>query len=795
MRQNMTDTPLPNSIRTMLSAMTQPQEADTAAKMAALTSMLADKRKTFVDGRRLSGIEDVWRKCEDHYAGIDEASGGDATVVRGRWTKSPSLDGPLTRGSMPAVSNRSTAFERMTGRYVDAAFAKIAEVVLSEHAKPFSVSSTPNPDLIKSKADLSQLMHRGLPLERDPRPDELNPPNPVDPLTPVQPNHAQRPADMPGKPLTMKDLADEQVEMVHAKAKKGETIIYDWLLEGKYATHMRKVLHDAPKLGTGILKGPFPELRKTKAVSKTANGIMLQIVEKLKPGVKAISPWDFFPDPDCGESVRDGSGVFERDYLSERQLVLLQEEPGYFAEAITQVIREGPGKKVLAGARDDSHTTTKDTPYEVWYFHGWLTQDEAATINCAMRLSADQHALKLDESRPQVSVVCTLVNDSLIRCSMNALEQSGHVPYHVLPWQRRAGSCFGVGVAEQIFMAQELVNAATRGMINNAGASSGSQIVMTAGLVSPATQGDYAIYGDKLWIMKADASIDDVRKVFGIFTIPNITPQMLTIVMHAYRVAENSSNIPLISQGQSGETTPDTFGATQLQNNNANQLLRSVASTVDESVVEPLIDDLYEWLLLDPDINDDAKGDFQIVAKGSAALMEQSIQDQYLIQEAQFVMNPAFGINPKKWYAALRRSRHLDPKDVQYTEEEQQKLAQVPPQPPPQVQVAQIRAQADLQRAKVDTDRDTAYVQAETQRTQVEREMRMQELALKRELELLKYANERQISLEAVKASLAETAMKLRVQRELSAQDRASEMMVPPTEPAGRAPNGQAFER
>ena len=47
--------------------------------------------------------------------------------------------------------------------------------------------------------------------------------------------------------------------------------------------------------------------------------------------------------------------------------------------------------------------------------------------------------------------------------------------------------------------------------------------------------------------------------------------------------AEESTSIPLITQGQTGPTTPDTFGAAQLQNNNANQLLRSVGYAVDEN--------------------------------------------------------------------------------------------------------------------------------------------------------------------------------------------------------------------
>jgi hypothetical protein len=318
---------------------------------------------------------------------------------------------------------------------------------------------------------------------------------------------------------------------------------------------------------------------------------------------------------------------------------------------------------------------------------------------------------------------------------------------------------------------------------------------MAQGMVDPAQKDDFEIYGDKLWFLRPDQVIDDVRKVFGVFTIPNVTPQMLTIIMHAYRVAETSCNIPLITEGQSGETTPETLGQTELQNNNANQLLREVAANVDMCITEPNIDDLYEWLLLDTEVSNDKKGDFQIEAQGASSIMERAIQAQFLAQQGAIVVNPAFGCNPKLWYAEVLKSQHLDPKSIQYTKDEQARMASAPPPKAPVVQAAEIRAQVDLQKSKADTDRDTAYVQAQTEQTHMESQDRREELQLKLQLAQLEYANKRQISLDEVKAELAGTVMKLQTQKELAAHDRAGEALKPPTEPAGRAPSGQSFEK
>jgi len=188
---------------------------------------------------------------------------------------------------------------------------------------------------------------------------------------------------------------------------------------------------------------------------------------------------------------------------------------------------------------------------------------------------------------------------------------------------------------------------------------------------------------------------------------------------------------------------------------------------------------------------------------------------------AQMAKDPAFGVDPKKWFKLMAKSKRLDPRELQYSDEEMAQLAQQPPPPPPVVQVATIRADTDkaklaalqqdgqanralaLQKIKVDTDRDTIYVQAEQDRTRIMGDARMREIEVKRELAMLEYANRHQISLENVKAMLARTAMTLAAQKQLAGMERAvvkprynnPQVARPAVEPPGRAPNGRAFEQ
>jgi len=102
--------------------------------------------------------------------------------------------------------------------------------------------------------------------------------------------------------------------------------------------------------------------------------------------------------------------------------------------------------------------------------------------------------------------------------------------------------------------------------------------------------------------------------------------------------------------------------------------------------------------------------------------------------------------------------------------------------------------QRDQGKQKIDMDRDTVYAQTMAERDRTTAELRLEELRIKRELSMIDYANKRSISLDNIKADLANNAMKLRVQKELSRAGDAMEVATPAAEPPGRAREGHSFE-
>lgn len=762
----------------------------TMAKLDAFALYVAEKRDEAVKARQASGIEDIWRYCEESYLGIDDLNRHEWSGQRwAQWIKSPSPDGPLKkRGGDEEL--RATSYPRLTARYVDAGTAKIAEILLPVDGKPFSLKRTPVPELSKAAEDESQVVINGVPQfrrgttgEQPTAEPQMGPDG-----QPVQPEQA---------PLTVKDLAENQIRIAEEAAKQATDQIHDWLVECKHKRTARTAIFDCARLGTMIVKGPIPARRKGRMVRKGEGQITLEVVSKLVPETARVSPWNFYPDPSCGEDIQRGAYVVERDQINAKGLADLREQKGYIPWAIDRVIEEGPDK---CNTRDDgaAKSQARNGVYDIWTFWGTIDADQLKVCNPELY---QQHKHEIGR---RVYAIVTMVNDTPIKVALNPLK-SGRFPHKAAVWRRREGHWAGMGVAEQMRAAQEIMTGAVRGMLNNAGKSAGSQIVLDDEVIEPYNR-SWAITPDKLWRKAAGATMEDVRKAYAVFTIPNVTPQLLTIVEFAFRLAEESTSIPLITQGQSGDTTPDTFGATQIQNNNANQLLRDVGYSIAEDLTEPLIEDFYEWLLMDPNVPDSAKGDFQVDVSGMTALIEKAVQDQTVTMMGGMVGNPAFGIDPRKWFAQWLRSKRLVPADFQYTEAELAERDKQPPPPPPQVQAAQIRAEAQVavaqsrdalaaKKIEVDTDRDALAIQAQAQRTQMERETNLAELAIRRELAMLDYANRYQMSLDSVKADLAKTTMELKAQMALSGDGKGPQVADPAIEPEGRAPDGRAFEK
>lgn len=779
----------------ILQAMEQ-EKAKRLEQIEAIGQAIAKKRDEAVKGRSASGIEQEWAEDEEAYLGIDDANRGEGVAY-----KPTSHSGSAIIPRKGKGDGRSTVFLNITRPYTDAASARVADMLLPTDDKNWSIKPTPVPEIDSFLKKQTQQSAGALA------------PAPVPPAGGAVPPGMSGPPQPPQQQDQIAMYVQEAMEIMataRKQAEGAETQIEDWLVQCNWHAEMRKVIEDCSRIGTGIMKGPTPIKRKKMKTKEEGGAMSLSVEMKTDPASKRIDPWKFYPDPNCGESIHNGQYVFEVDDLTVRQLRDLRGTPGYLDEMIDKIIEEGPGKKNLDTTRRiGKERTNDDDLYQVWYFYGHIDRDDLELMN------VDVDCCKKDA----IPAIVTLVNDSAIKAHLNPLD-SGEFPYDVMPWQRRQGSWAGVGVSRQVRTPQKMINAGTRNMMDNAGLSGGPQIIIRRNAIEP-VDGSWAMTPRKFWYAKEDADVRNVGDAIMAINIPNMQNELMNIINFALKMAEDVTGLPQIMQGQTGDA-PDTVGGMTMLQNNASTVLRRIARTFDDCITEPHIRRYYEYLMMYGD--DKYKGDFQIDARGSTALVERDLQNQAIMQMSNLVLNPAFGLSPSKWIVEAIKAQRLDPKKFEMTEEEKAQVAQQQQPEAPQVAAAKIRAEVDLKKKEMeitadqgmsqqdaeiekfkiqrDIDRDTVYVNAERERTISEHDGRMSELQMKLQLAQLDYAAKHQMTLEQVKASLAETAMKLRAQKELAMGSQlvdlhkhaTPQVITPAVEPPGRAKPGEAFQ-
>ena len=777
---------------------TEQQRAERLAIVEAFAGIIKGKRKEAIEGRKTSGIEQIWQEDEDQYDGIDDANRASTKMIKGR-----SMTDGLREEKKGEGATRSTVFLKVTRPYVDAAAARVGDMLLPTDDRNFAITHTPVPELTAMLKDTT-------PVEPSPLPQPAAPAG-AQPPQGMMAGLRSRVASMFGagqgvaptapasQPKTVADLANEVIAKAKASAERAQTEIDDWLTECRYHAEVRQVIEGAAKVGTGILKGPIPAMVRKRAAKQTPQGWTVEMLEKLKPQSKFISHWNFYPDPNCGTRIQKGSYTWERDDITGRGLRELKRDRSYLPEMIDMCLEEGPCDPVDGKRRlKDGQAATDGDLFEIWYFHGQVTKKDMEAAGC-----------RCEDDKELYPAMVTMVNDRVIKVSLSPLD-SGEFPYDVMVWQARTDHWAGQGVARQMRECQKGANAAVRNLMDNAGLSAGPQIIIDRNRLTPAN-GRWEITPRKLWLTNTgdDAEqLDDVRKAFVIVNITCLQAELMEILQFWLREAEEVTGLPMLLQGQLGQTNQtDKVGIAQIQNNNGSTVLRRIARNFDDRITEPHIGRYYEFLLIyGPD---QAKGDFTIEARGSSALVERDLQSQQLVQIVGLALRPEYALDPELVMREFLKSLRFDPKALELSDEKKKEIASRPPPMDPRIEAAKIMAEAANERnsdtlvskaqlAKMEMDHQAHQAGAERQLKQllagIEDRMAQAELS----------SDERQ-HLETQKVLLAKVTMELNTQKDLfvggaalsenARRNPVPQVATPGTEPPQRAPVGEAFQQ
>ena len=736
-----------------------PADDGTTPDAAATAAAKADRLQMF--GSTLAGTRDKWIRARaatgwdkrvavdiDQYHSKDAANKTAANMM-----ESVEQGYPVTsEGVRP---HRSTVFVGISRQKTNAAEARLSDILLPTDDRNWGIQPTPDPECAAA------LQMNGT-LE-DPLTGK---PILVDISGNVVPEGTQG-----AEPLTKKKVAQAAQWIAHKAAQAMQMEIDDQLSECDYNAEVRKMLHTAAVMGTGVLKGPVVTKRVRKAwrektetdptTGQPSSIQVMEVIEELSPASFDVDPRMVWEDPACGDDVHNGAGIFEMSQKTPRQVKELGQQPGYILDQLRAVIEEGPQRSAaLTETRQqiDDHNQEAEKTFQHWIYWGELDRTDLEAAGVVLD----------NEDDPLVSYCgcIEMINNKVVRAYLNPLEDSP-IPYDFYSWEKVQGSPRGYGVPYLMRPQQSVTNAAWRQLMDNSGITAGPQIVMRRGGITPA-DGSYAITPMKFWF--ADDENVDVSKAFASFEFASHQPELQAIIELAEKLGDQETATPMMAQGQQG-SAPDTVGGMQMLMNSANVVLRRLVKQFDDYVTKPHIKRYYDYNMLYSE-KDEVKGDFSIDARGSSALVIRDIQNQAFTNLMQVAGNPIFApmINPRELFTKALQAQHIDPADIMYTEDEvAANAAKNPPQPPIPLQVAMIKAKAQQTAAQAVEQGKEAEVQQRMESEVEDRKLRVLELQITRDIAVMQAASTEKVSVAQINADLAQATLADRTRKEIEA--------------------------
>lgn len=636
--------------------------------LEALYREFVAKRDKWVIHRANTGVENRWRRNTQMYY-----SDQDAHMDRFIETL---VDGP--RPSDKKTATRSKVVVNIVRPKCDQALARMAEILLPVDDRNWAIRPTPRPELS----------------ERLGKKEETILPD--------------------GTPTGL--TADEEAQMLIKEAKdrceKMQRQIDDNLNECNYNGEQRKCLSDGIILGTAVIKGPIPQFQENKKWTRKDNVYTLQMDGSMVPMSERTDPWNIYFDPAAGSNPKNGSGAFERvPNVTKKMLRRLAKTPGYDATAIAQVMMETPRVVTVAESRV-TRSYLDDSGYEMWIYHGEVESEEMSVLSSRTGKPCDVEF-----------GVLVIVNDKIIG-AMKSWVVDQTIPYDVWNWRQSEHSPYGYGLPDELFHQQSVINSAWRQVMDNARFSMGGQIVMRRNKLIPA-DGKWEITPGKIWHAKDD--VDNVNNAFAIYEFNSHVEELMAVVNAAMALADGETSMPQLLSGNVAPTTPETLGGQVLHYNNASAVLRMRVKLYDDGITKPHISRYYDHHMYYSE-DESIKGDYEVDARGSSALVERDLQNQAMINLSAITSNPRFApwVKDEQELKAILKAFKLDPESIMKTpqehEQDMQKAAEAGPPQDPRIVAAQMQLEA--------TKMDIADRQ---QQREADAQQREQELGLKRD--------------------------------------------------------------
>lgn len=465
-------------------------------------------------------------------------------------------------------------------------------------------------------------------------------------------------------------------------AAKAEVLISDKLAESGFNDALAEFLIDFALYPAAFMRAKVTMDKKSKVTSIAEDTFVRQQEIEEARHFERISPVRVFPSP--GQVNVDDDDLVIVSLYSVAEISEMAEIPGFNAQEIKCLVEEHrnlssdynrdpldsfPEAKLYSA---DTNRYRRATRLAALEFYGrvsgnclkqWMLSPVAAAI--AEKEETEEYGMLSDgeygedtANAPQdlnvnpadcgispdevdenkfYSVFAISIHDRCVFCRVTEDEPRW---LYSASFERNPDSIWGTGIAEMLKHVQSDINAIRRATMNNLNLTAYPQVVVNDDVMAQFAPGSRAaLVPGKVWHVRN--SFQGTIKPVDFFNIPSVYPQLSGEFEKALIMADRVSGIPEYSQGLASGAKNGAAGTasglSMLLEAAGNQI-KDPINNIDKGVIEPLIRELYYELLDDPEVPNEAKGDFKIVALGANGLMFKEQVTQRRREFLQLVM-------------------------------------------------------------------------------------------------------------------------------------------------------------
>jgi len=538
--------------------------------------------------------------------------------------------------------------------------------------------------------------------------------------------------DEAGNPITHQLAWEARKADLDLKCTRMREIVSANLERVRFGRLGRRLISDAARTGTAILKGPYVNHSGPRHWADKGGNWTLTNKEGRKADFSVVNVLDFLPDMSA-ETKEDMAYASVRLWNLPRQLRKLKKSGKYYEDEIDALLSAAP-RKIGEGATEGAteRLSLKDTALvEKLYDSRYEVFETHAEFPAGLLRQAGVKGIKESIKDHEAILACVIHCESrCLKAYLNPLD-SGEMPFSIWNWSKDPTCVLGKGIPILAENCQLIYNAVWRMILDHGGLSAVPMVSMMKDKVSPAAgdKNDYSLQAGKVWHVNSDMfNLPDGAKgrAFELHEIPVALNQFFSIMEKAEEDAYKLTGVTRVEKNAIGvDNAPVTLGATQIYQNNASVSRRRQVRDFDDEITKDTLTRLYDWLMQYED-DDDYKGPMEIEPRGSSVLMQREVNTQNLFQLYQ--LTGGGNTSGAKAPAMLREiqsgMQFPEGRFVETIDEEALRLQREAENPPipPEVQIEQEKLAA--QQAGKEADIEVALMKIEIEKA--EKDARLQ---------------------------------------------------------------------